>query len=204
MVNAACLPRAGGSHGKLYMVGIGQTLHIQDGVTHASQGRVDACPGGFGNLFKRQALIKPHLQHLALVVGQGIDDAAYVIMDLCVDHALLYTCLGELGIIEDRGVLIIGRHRFLSLDLSEMVYDYIVGYTHQPRRKFAGIHILALTDVSDDLDKRLLENIVGDVGIVDDAHYICKKFRLMTPQQLIKRFIVTIDISFYQTVVGHL
>ena len=45
---------------------LGHAAHVQDGITHAAQRRVDAHTGGVGNLLEAHVLVVSHDEHLTL------------------------------------------------------------------------------------------------------------------------------------------
>ena len=69
------------SAGEGYIVFGGYAAHVDKGVAHASQGGVDAHPGGFGDFLERHVAEKTHVEHLALAFGER----AYYTMDVLVD-----------------------------------------------------------------------------------------------------------------------
>ena len=65
------------------------SAHVQNGIAHASQCRVDAYVCGVGNLFKRHILIEAHKHYLALRGRQEVHHSTYVGHYLVVDILVL-------------------------------------------------------------------------------------------------------------------
>ena len=71
------------------VVFLGHAAHVQDGVAHAAQGGVDAHTRGVGNLLEAHVLVVTHHEHLALALGQSLDQAAHVVVNLSCDNTIL-------------------------------------------------------------------------------------------------------------------
>ena len=65
-----------------HVVSLRHSSHIENSITHASQGSVDAHTCALGNLFERQLLIVAHEHHLALNGREHFHHVAHVAINL--------------------------------------------------------------------------------------------------------------------------
>lgn len=97
-----------GLHGKDDVVLLGETAQVEDRIAHPSQGCVDAHAGGVGYLLEAHVPVVTHDKHLALAVGQGLDETPDVVMDLGSDHFILDGAGSKFLAVEDIHLVIIG------------------------------------------------------------------------------------------------
>lgn len=87
---------------------LSHAAHIQDSVTHAAQCRVDAHTGGVGNFLEAHVLVVSHDEHLALAIGQCLDQPPHVVVNLSGDDIFLDCAVGQLLAVKDIHLVIVG------------------------------------------------------------------------------------------------
>ena len=93
---------------------------VDEGITHTTQCGIDGYAGDIGYLLETEILIVAHEYNLTLIVGQGIDQTAYVTQCLLIDHCILNIGLGQTGIIQQVILLSIVTDGVLILVLTEI------------------------------------------------------------------------------------
>lgn len=174
-----------------------QLAQVDQGVAHPAQSGVDADPGIFGDLLEAHILVHPHLQYELLVFGQLPDQFADIGFDLVLDQLLLGiegTLLHHGEDIEFRATLI-ARH---AVVLPEVVYDQVMGDAHYPGVELPFFIVLALLQGADDLDKGILEDILGYFAVEDFGVDKGGKALVVPVDQGFQGAFVSLDISFYK------
>mgnify|MGYP003297178487 CR=1 FL=1 len=82
-------------------------------ITHTAESGIYADACDVGDILERQVLIVAHKDHLALTVGQLIDEHTHIAEHLLVYHTVLDSALGEFRIVEQVDLGIIVRYGIL-------------------------------------------------------------------------------------------
>ena len=181
----------------------GDSSQIQDGISHPSEGRVDAYARDFGNLLEREVLIVSHVEHLPLERGKLLYEKPDVFADLVGDYDVFYCLLGQLLSVEHVNVLKVSRLEIFRFLLPIVVYYQVMRDSRYPGREFSVLGISALLDGRDSLDEGLLKDIVGHVLVFDYAEDIVENSVLVPFEEHVESVVVTLRISFDQILVGH-
>ena len=81
---------------------------------------------------------------------------------LLVDDGILGIAIQHAGTTDVGQVVgLIGIHHVATSLLTIHIHHYIMGNTHTPSGELAVCYIFVLLELADDLDKRLLEDVVG-------------------------------------------
>ena len=142
-------------------------------VPHPAQSRIDADPGGIGNLLEAQIPVNPHNKDLALLFGQTGDQ----LLDL--GQALLHhqLVLGmQLGIAHpgQRIPIVIGTDQRHPAVPAKMVNAEVVGNAQNPRQKLAFFVVAPGLQGLHSLDKGVLEQILGQFLMADQLINRCE------------------------------
>lgn len=178
-----------------------QLAHVDQGIPHSSERRIDAHAGVVGNLLETHSAIVPQVNHLSLIVGQLGDQLSYI-GDHLIEHQGVFNIGGrKLPVVQKIIVVVIVRHRLQKLLLAVMVYDQVMGNSQHPRKKFALVAVVALAQGSDHLDKGVLKNIFSQVGIFNNQQNVGVNPVFVSADQLIDTCLVTRDKSFYEDII---
>ena len=148
---------------------------VEDGIAHASQRGVDAHPCGLSDFLERHFLIKPHVAHLALRGRQHVHQFAHVAQHLIVDEVVLHIHIKEFAVQVRQVIALGGFHYPLRALFPVPVHDDVVGDSDKPCAELAGIGVFPLLQFGDDLDERLLEDVIRHIRVAHDKHNISKQ-----------------------------
>ena len=112
--------------------------NVDEGVAHATQSCVDGNACDIGYLLEAEILVVAHENNLALIIGQSINQTAYVTQSLLVNHVVLNIGFGQAGIVQQVILLSIIADGVLILVLTEIVNDKVMGYAGEPCTELTG------------------------------------------------------------------
>ena len=187
---------------ELYLALGGHAAEVEEGVAHTAKGRVDAHTRALGNLLERHLTVVAHDKHLALLGGEVLDEMPYVVADGGVAEDILHVAVAEVAVVEQVIVGIVGTDKRLGVFAAEMVDDNVMRYAEYPRTELAVSSIAALLNGHDNLYESLLKNIVGDIGVFDNAKYVVVDTQFVSFEKLIKRPVFALSKVSDQLVVG--
>ena len=87
---------------------LGNAAHVEDSITHTSQGRIDTHAGGIGDFLKAHVLVVAHHQNFTLAFGQCFDQALDIVMYLGGDDVILDGACSKFLAVEDVHLTVIG------------------------------------------------------------------------------------------------
>lgn len=145
---------------------VNEFAQVAEGVAHPAQSRVDADPGGIGDLLEAQIPVNPHNEDLPLFFGQTGDQ----LLDLGQALLLHQLVLGmQLGIAHaGQGIpIIIRAHQWHAAVPTKMVNTEVVGNAQNPGQKLAFFVVATGLKGLHGLHKRVLEQILGQFLMPD-------------------------------------
>jgi len=174
---------------------------VDDRISKAPQGRVDAHPGFLGNFFETEFLIHPQLNQFALIGGQVLNHSAQITFHLPAYEPILNVFLQHVDAIENVPI-VISAVAWDSGGIAKMIHHQIVGNAHHPGDKLAFLSVLVQLNGADDLEKRLLKHIVGYIFVFYFAEDVVENLALMAAQKLRKTGFVSARIKQDKFLIG--
>ena len=136
------MPRRHASDGKRYIVCRHHFPQIYHRISHTSQCRIDTYAHNVGNLLERQVLIVAQIDYLPLALRQPFHQRNHIAQHLLFHKHILHVVFTQIAIVQQVIIHIIIRQDVCPLQVSEMVYDQVVCYPHNPLIETSGFGIL--------------------------------------------------------------
>ncbi len=176
--------------------------HVQYGVAHTAESRVDADPGGAGNFLEAHVAIETHVDDFALGLREFLHQPLDVGEGLVVDELHLDAGLGQVDVVEQVvGHFVIRDGVFVPL-IAELIHYQIVRDAGEPCGKSAGFGVASLAYGHDGFDESLLKEVVGHVVVTYEIEDIRVKPFLIAVKDDIECFVVPFCVEFHQRLVG--
>ena len=188
------LPRLEKSKLGIHVVLLGQPAEVDDGVAHTTQGGVDADTCAGGNVFEVALAIVAQDDDAALFWWEHLDEFAYIATSLLSHDGLLDIVVVDAEVVEHVAIGSVGDDRHLAV-AAEMVDNQVMGNAHDPMDEFVLVLVGAAVDGGDDLEKSVLEDIVGGVFVLDYGKDVSVNLGLITFQKGIETGVVTISVT---------
>ena len=176
------------------IVFLGQAAQVDDGVAHAAEGRVDADAGAVGDLLEVAFAVVAQNDHPALLGGQHLEQAAHILVGLFADDLLLDIFLVQVEGLHDVAVGTVGDYRHFALP-TEIVDNQVVCNTHYPVYELVLVLVEPRVDSIDYLVEGVLEDVVGDILVLDDGKDIAVDLILIPREQGLKARIVSFAVA---------
>ena len=173
---------------------LGEAAEVDDGIAHTAEGGIDADPCAGGNVLEVALAIVAQDDHAALLGGQHLDELADIAAGLLTHDGLLDIVFVDFEVVEHVAVGPVGDDGHLAV-AAEMVDNQVVGDTHDPMDELVFILVGATVDGGDDLEKGVLEDVIGGFLVLDNRENIAVDLGLIALEEGIETGIVTISIT---------
>jgi hypothetical protein len=132
-----------------------------------------------GNLFEAKVSVITHLYYFALIVGQCLNQTAYITRDLFLHKSIFNSTLAEFLAVENIHIFIFALNAVFYFLLTIVINNKVVCNASNPRYKAAITVVSTLTNGHNGFDKGFLKYIICLVFVFDYIIYVRKDFRLV-------------------------
>jgi hypothetical protein len=174
--------------------------HVDQCVTHPTEGRVDGNARQLGNFLEAHIGIVAEDDHFPLLGWQGVHQLAHFVVGLTANHSLLGVPLGTLQDVEDvEGFRL--ANLGAALVAAEGVNAHIVADAHRPLQEFALVVVLATAQGVNDFDEDFLEDVFGLAVVLGEEVNGGIDFLLVAAEEFLECLILTFQIEIDQLLI---
>ena len=169
---------------------IDHLAHVDEGVAHPAEGRIDGNAGKLGDFLEAHVCVVTQDDNFALLGWQGIHEVTNAVVRLAADHVRLGIALGALKYIEDVEGLRLANLR-AALVTAEGINTHVVADAHGPLQELAFVVVLAAAQGINDLDEHLLEDVLSLAVVFGEKVNAGVDFLLVAAKEFLERAVFT-------------
>ena len=180
-----------------------ELAQVDEGIAHTAKRRVDADACQLSNLLEAKVVVETHHDDFLLRLWQVVEQMAYRLTRLTVDHLILARSFAQAQTVQSLGLHLVLADGLCRLAFAALVNNEVMRDACEPGAELSARLILVAADGNDGTLERVLEEVVGCIAVLYQKKNVGIDIRLMPLEQNIERTIIAVFIQYDQLMVGH-